>query len=228
MKIRLASGSPRRYELLRQMDWKVQVCPADFDEVKTIAQAAVRTSSAELAELFGAPPGVQVSADPVPDCVREQEGADLVCVYNAWGKGLAAARQQGDEAPVVAADTVVVLDGEILGKPADAADAVRMLEKLSGRDHEVKTGVAVFYKDRFQTAVVTTKVRFRRLTAEEISWYVGTGEPLDKAGGYGIQGKGAIFVESIEGAYDNVVGLPRTCLYRMFSEMGVMLVDLEN
>ena len=114
---------------------------------------------------------------------------------------------------MIAADTVVVLDGQILGKPTDAADAVRMLTKLSGRTHKVLTGVAVSFQGRQLAEVCGTEVIFRTLTAAEIADYVATGEPLDKAGAYGIQGRGAVFVEKINGCYNNVVGLPLTRLH---------------
>jgi septum formation protein len=93
-----------------------------------------------------------------------------------------------------------------------------MLRELSGRVHEVKTGTAVLYQDKTVLKVVTTKVFFRRLTEKEIDWYVQTGEPLDKAGAYGIQGKGAVLVERIEGSYDNVVGLPLTAVYETLKD----------
>lgn len=115
----------------------------------------------------------------------------------------------------MAADTVVTLDGDILGKPRDANDARAMLCLLSGREHEVKTGLAVFHAGRVQLHVETTRVHFRKLTETEIDRYVETGEPMDKAGAYGIQGRGAILVSHIEGSYDNVVGLPLTALYEM-------------
>jgi nucleoside triphosphate pyrophosphatase len=113
---------------------------------------------------------------------------------------------------VLAADTAVVLTGEILGKPRDAADARRMLEALSGTRHEVLTAVCVRRNDGARAveleAVVATAVRFARLGPPELDWYVGTGEPLDKAGAYAIQGAGGAFVEAVEGSVSNVVGLP--------------------
>ena len=114
------------------------------------------------------------------------------------------------DAWVIGADTVVVIDGRILGKPADEADARAMLQILSGRAHEVHTGFCVARRakgDEF-TRSVCTRVRFRDLSESEIDWYVGTKEPFDKAGAYGIQGQGAFLVKGIEGSYTNVVGLP--------------------
>ena len=110
---------------------------------------------------------------------------------------------------VVSADTIVVLDGELLGKPTDDAHAAAMLRQLSGRTHEVMTGVAVHTEGRRTSLVERTVVHFADLSDAEIAWYVGTGEPADKAGAYGMQGRGGVFVTSIEGSYDNVIGLPR-------------------
>jgi len=109
---------------------------------------------------------------------------------------------------VVSADTVVVLDGKIMGKPKDEKDAERMLESLSGRAHEVYTGVCVMTDAKTVTKACCTKVRFRKLSDVEISRYIATKEPLDKAGAYGISGLGALFVEGIEGDFWNVVGFP--------------------
>ncbi|HYB94266.1 MAG TPA: Maf family protein [Vicinamibacterales bacterium] len=111
-------------------------------------------------------------------------------------------------ARVLGADTTVTIDGEILGKPADSADARRMLRLLSGRAHDVHTGVAVVTATRVQSAVDTTRVWFSTLTDEDISWYVATGEPVDRAGAYAIQGFASRFIPRIEGSYSNVVGLP--------------------
>jgi septum formation protein len=110
--------------------------------------------------------------------------------------------------PVLAADTVVEVDGDILGKPVDADDARRMLQRLSGRTHLVHTGVAVRSGEQIEVEVVTTSVRFAPLTPEAIEWYLDTGEPFDKAGAYAIQGAGGAFVEGVEGSVSNVVGLP--------------------
>jgi len=127
------------------------------------------------------------------------------------------------EGIVIGADTVVVYGGKILGKPRDEADAEKMLRKLSGRKHEVMTGLAIVDVDQNEEAVecVKTKVKFRKLSSGEIKEYVATGEPLDKAGAYGVQGKGAALVESIEGCYYNVVGLPLAKLVEMLKSLGV-------
>lgn len=110
---------------------------------------------------------------------------------------------------VLGADTVVVLDGKVLGKPKDAADAGRMLRSLSGRTHHVLTGVAVISPGHMQSGVVSTAVAFRRLSDAEIDDYIQGGEPMDKAGAYAIQGRGRQFVAAIEGSFSNVVGLPK-------------------
>ena len=111
-------------------------------------------------------------------------------------------------ASVLGADTTVTIDGEILGKPVDAADATRMLRALSGRVHLVHTGVALVSARGIQSAVDTTRVWFDAMTDEDISWYVATGEPVDRAGAYAIQGFASRFIPRIEGSYSNVVGLP--------------------
>ena len=145
------------------------------------------------------------------------ELAHEVALANAKGKCDAVYAEAGDELPVVAADTIVVIDNVILGKPQDEAEAQAMLTRLSGRTHQVMTGVAVRYKGQQLAKVCTTDVSFRELTAADIA----TKEPLDKAGAYGIQGRGAVLVEKINGCYNNVVGLPLTMLHEMFRQLGV-------
>lgn len=147
--------------------------------------------------------------------------AQEVALHNATGKCAAVAAKMGDELPVIAADTIVVIDNVILGKPQDAAAAKAMLQRLSGRTHQVMTGVAVCYKGQKMSEVCVTDVSFRQLTAEEIDAYIATGEPMDKAGAYGIQGRGAVLVEKINGCYNNVVGLPLSLLYLMMQRLGV-------
>ena len=124
-------------------------------------------------------------------------------------------------AAVVGADTIVVLDGAILGKPRDAGDAAAMLRQLAGRDHLVHTAMAVAYEGRLVSAVETTRVRMRPLDEATIAAYVATGEPLDKAGGYGIQGYGAVIVERIDGDYFTVMGLGLGRLTVLLAEVGL-------
>ena len=123
---------------------------------------------------------------------------------------------------VLGADTVVALDGEILGKPKHEKDAIRMLQELSDRKHSVFTGMALVRGKKAYTKVVETKVWFRKLKDSEIKRYVSSGEPLDKAGAYGIQGKAAVFVEKINGSYTNVVGLPLSQVYTMLQKAKII------
>lgn len=130
------------------------------------------------------------------------------------------------EAPslIIAADTMVYLNEKLLGKPRDEADAYRMLKGLSGQKHTVYTGVFVKMGDEIKCASEATDVFFRNLTDREIRAYIATGEPMDKAGAYGAQGLGAIFIRKISGDYFNVVGLPLCRLSEMLSEVGVKLL----
>ena len=225
MKIILASGSPRRLQLIRQMGWNVEVRLLPFAEAETLNEAEEKIDSLRKQFLFSGEKA-HTHNNPVltetdVTLLLHYRDADVVCAYNALGKGRAAAKETGTGFPVVAADTIVVLGEQILGKPADRTDAKNMLTILSGKAHTVKTATAVLYKEKALLQVVATNVHFRRLTEEEIDWYVETGEPLDKAGAYGIQGKGAVLVERIEGSYDNVVGLPLTAVYEMLRRAGV-------
>ena len=169
----------------------------------------------------------QIGIEPVvcPADFAEGDGAaadaDKVVLANALGKCRAVAQLKGDDLPVIGADTVVVIDNAILGKPKHAEAAVAMLKSLSGRSHEVLTGIAVKYQGQERAEVVRTKVFFRALTEAEIEAYAATGEPLDKAGAYGIQGRGAVLVEKIEGCYNNVVGLPLARLNEILADLGV-------
>ena len=138
-------------------------------------------------------------------------------------KAEAGAREFPD-AVIIAADTIVVIDGQILGKPSGHEDAVRMLHLLSGREHEVITGLAVSYGGNVNIADVHTTVKFRKLSEREISAYADTAEPYDKAGGYAVQGTGALMIEGINGDYYNVVGLPLCTLGRLLADTGVNLL----
>lgn len=136
-------------------------------------------------------------------------------------KARAAADKTGPDGLIIAADTVVALDGAVLGKPRDGADAFAMLSALSGREHRVYTGVTVLGGGRAATEHEETAVCFRELAPVEIWGYIATGEPMDKAGAYGIQGVGALLVRGIRGDYCNVVGLPVFRLGRMLARFGV-------
>lgn len=124
---------------------------------------------------------------------------------------------------VIAADTIVTIDGELLGKPRDDAHASQMLRRLSGRSHRVMTGIAVRTPDGIDTAVEVTTVHFADLDDRDIDWYVQTGEPADKAGAYAMQGRGGAFVTAIDGSHDNVIGLPRHRLRLLLRRSGVEL-----
>ncbi len=136
-------------------------------------------------------------------------------------KARAAQAQTGPGPILIAADTVVALDGVVLGKPGDGREAEQMLRALSGRRHQVYTGLTVLHGEQSYTEHEVTEVTFRPMTAEEIAAYVRTGEPMDKAGAYGIQGYGALFVERINGDYYNVMGLPVCRLGRILGRLGV-------
>lgn len=142
----------------------------------------------------------------------------------ALEKALAVARKH-PRAWVVAGDTTVVIDGSLLGKPRNAAEARRMLRKLGGRTHRVLSGVALVRGDcdSEKAAVSSTRVTFRALSDDEIRWYVRTGEPLDKAGAYGVQEKGGVLVARIEGSYSNVVGFPLEKFYELWKAAGLQL-----
>lgn len=190
-KIVLASGSPRRQELLRNIGI------TDFD---------IRVPHTE--ETF-------------PEGLSPQQ----VVSYISREKAEAAAALCTPEEIVITADTMVFLDDQRLGKPADQADALRMLTALQGRRHTVCTGVTVRQGSRSLTECETTEVYFRPASREELLAYIATGEPMDKAGAYGIQAKGALLVEKIHGDYFNVMGLPVLRLSRMLGQFGVRFFD---
>jgi septum formation protein len=127
------------------------------------------------------------------------------------------------ELPVLAADTLVLCEGEVLGKPGTPEEAVRMLRRLSGRSHEVVTGVCVAYRGTARSGVETTEVTFAPMDEDDIAWYVATGEPLDKAGAYHVDGRGALFVSAVSGSPSNVAGLPVRLVLRLAREAGLRL-----
>ena len=140
----------------------------------------------------------------------------------AGEKAQAAAAVRGAGSTIIGADTVVVIDAEILGKPRDEDDARRMLRQLSGQWHQVLTGIALIHgaPAEIRVAHETTEVKFAAMREDEIDWYVSSGEPLDKAGAYAIQGLGSRFIEGIRGDYFNIVGLPVRLLYQLVTESG--------
>jgi septum formation protein len=188
-RIILASGSPRRSELLTQIGLTFIVMPTDIDETERPAE------------------------DPV-SYVRRL----------AIEKALAA--QVGADDLVLAADTTVDVDGSILAKPEDDNDARRMLGLLSGRTHQVHTGVAVRYLDRVVSEVSTTNVSVVALDPNWIDWYVSTGEPHGKAGAYAIQGAASVLIDRVEGSVTNVIGLPLALVGQLLTDVGVSLLRL--
>ena len=183
-KVVLASGSPRRREIMTAVGWPFEVRTPDVDE------------------------SVRPGEDPV-DYVQRLAQSKALAVTEQIETGL-----------VLAADTTVVIDREILGKPEDDEDAKRMLRLLSGKWHEVLTGVSlVRVNGPTVTSFERTSVRFAAMTEQEIDWYVSLGEPLGKAGAYGIQGPAALFIEEIEGDYLNIVGLPIRLVYELWQQL---------
>jgi len=175
----LASASPRRRELLAQVGYRFAVRPAHIPEDPLAGE------------------------DPIAYVTRlAREKAEAVF------RDLAPAGPEPEKNVVLGADTTVTLDNAILGKPEDAADAARILRLLSGRTHRVITGVAVVTAEGIEVAAEATAVRFLTLSDREITAYIATGEPMDKAGAYGIQGHAARWIPRIEGCYFNVMGLP--------------------
>jgi septum formation protein len=162
----------------------------------------------------------EISAADVDETPMPQEEPTSYALRVARDKAQAVARKGWDAgATILAADTVVVIDGEILGKPRDTEDARRMLRLLSGRVHDVHTGVVVRRGTDQQSTIATTRVWFHSLDELEISWYVESGEPDGKAGAYAIQGLAARFIERIDGSWSNVVGLPVAAVYRLLLEL---------
>ena len=153
--------------------------------------------------------------ESLPDSVSPERGVELLAIK----KGAAVVAEVGEDTLVVSSDTLVELDGIPLGKPSDAADAHRMLRSLSGRRHNVHTGVAVHYHGKCASGVDTTRVLFKEMSDGDIDGYIATGEPMDKAGAYGIQGIGGRFVEKYDGNYDTVVGLSVSLLRELIKSV---------
>ena len=193
MRLVLASASERRRELLRRLDIDFEILVSEFDEESILFSG---------------------------DC------SDYVKVLSE-GKVMEVSNKLEGEEPaiIIGSDTIVSIDGDILGKPKSKEDAFLMLKKLSGKSHEVYSGITLYDTEKkikisdFQC----TKVLFSEITDEIINWYIETGEPMDKAGAYGIQGYAGAFVKEIQGCYYNIVGLPLNKLSFMLREMGVNL-----
>lgn len=181
----LASSSPRRRELLKQIGIHFEPLLLRKDPSR----------EADVDE--------QAAGDEPP-----QEYALRIALGKAQMGWTCVLQRKLPQLPVLAADTVVSIDGNIIGKPRSRGEAVAMLQQLSGREHKVYTAVAAAFGDEIASRLSVTTVRFRELDGEEIRYYVSSSEPLDKAGAYAIQGRAAVFVERIEGSYSGVVGLP--------------------
>ena len=202
-KIILASASPRRRELLAQIDVEFEVRVSDKEEIYHSCKPEEIVKELALMK-------------------AENVAADLAEETRAAGEGNGELRN----VVVIGADTVVVLDGQILGKPKDEEDAADMLSRLQGRAHEVYTGTAILdYDEEGRPSVVNqavrTEVHVHAMEEAEIRRYIATGEPMDKAGAYGIQGRFAAFIDRIEGDYYNVVGLPVSSMYQELKKAGI-------
>ncbi|MCK3838231.1 MULTISPECIES: Maf family protein [Pseudomonas] len=184
----LASGSPRRRELLTQIGVPFTVVSAAIDETPLTHEPAVAY---------------------VERLARGKAAAGFVALGQTSG------------ACVLGADTAVIIDGQILGKPVDQADALAMLMALSGREHEVLTAIALTDGQRCETRYVSSLVRFRQVSVEEATTYWHSGEPQDKAGGYAIQGLGSVFVAGLNGSYSAVVGLPVCETAQLLVQFGI-------
>ncbi len=176
----------------------------------------------ELAELMGLSPLKILPAKGEEVADPRLTGGDLAKAL-ALHKAREVARSCGEDDLVIGADTIVCLDDVVFGKPHDGQDAARMLRALSGRAHTVFTGVAALRGEQVCTLAEATTVHFRALTDAEIAGYIATGEPMDKAGAYGIQGKGSLLVSGIEGDFFNVMGFPVCALGEMLKAFGVEL-----
>ena len=199
--IYLASKSPRRQELLRQLG-------VEFEEL------LLREAPGRRRDLVEQPRKDEIAVDYVKRIARAKAAV-------GWHRML---RRELPARPVLGADTEVVLDGAIFGKPTDAADAVRMLTLLSGRSHRVVTAVAISWEAKIVRAVSTSEVTLRKLSHDEIERYVATGEPFDKCGAYAVQGRAAAFISRIEGSYSGVMGLPLFETASLLSGAGLVLL----
>ena len=179
----------------------------------------------ELLERMGLAGFRVVSPDVDEHMEEDLPPAQLVCRLSQR-KARAVREQVGDEGLIIAADTVVTLDGAVLGKPADELAAFKMLSTISGVRHQVYTGLTVLRGGEEHTEYEVTDVSFRELTQGEIEDYIRTGEPMDKAGAYGIQGYGALFISGIQGDYYNVMGLPVCRLGQLLETLGVHCMHL--
>lgn len=195
--IYLASTSPRRKALLEQLGIPFQLF--------------------QLRESAGRQRDVDETPLPGEEPTAYAQRIATAKVAAAWTRMV---KRKWPVYPVLAADTAVALDGAIFGKPSGLEEAIRVLQTLSGKTHEVYTAVAVSWQDRIETAISASRVTFRNLVGEEIARYIATGEPYDKAGGYAIQGKAASFIARLDGSYTGVMGLPLYETAQLLSAIG--------
>lgn len=186
-------------------------------EAPVLILASASPRRARILRELGVPFRTVVSGQP--EAVEDGEDGPTTVERLARAKALAVA--EGQALPVLGADTAVLCDDEILGKPTSEADAMAMLRRLSLRAHEVVTGVCLVHGSVVRSGIECTRVIFGQMSDDDVEWYVGTGEPLDKAGAYNIAGRGALFIESVEGSPSNVAGLPVSLLRRLAAEAGV-------
>ena len=199
MRLVLASSSPRRAELLRAAGFTFETCAVDIDEAARAGETA---------------------ASYVRRLAAEKSARASAVVHGAPKKIVQETASLG-EIVVLGADTVVVVDGAIVAKPRDTSEAAAMLSRLSGRRHEVMTGVSLRVRAFEIGRVETSVVYFAALSPGEVAWYAASGEGLDKAGAYAIQGLASRFIPRIEGSYSNVVGLPLHCVHELLNELSV-------
>lgn len=196
--------------------------PSGPDRLPSLVLASASPRRAELLQRLGAV--LTVRPADLDETASAGESPHQLVLRLAAAKAAAVADAARDDEIVLAADTEVVLDGRSLGKPRDRADAVAMLTSLSGRTHEVVTGVTVRRGAAHHHHLVTTAVTVRHLTAAEVAWYVATDEPLGKAGGYALQGSGAVLIERIAGSETNVIGLPLAETVALLRVLGLDLL----
>ena len=187
----LASGSPRRYEILRNLGYQVVRVPAQIDETS-------------------------YSTENANEYVQRMAQMKNEAAIDTWLQN----HPQQPEFPLISADTTVSLNNLILGKPTSADDAAHMLKLLSGQQHQVLTAVCVYWQHQTYHALQTSTVSFAPLTPQQIAAYIATGEPLDKAGAYGIQGFGGVFIDHISGSFTGIMGLPVYETSQLLSQCG--------
>lgn len=179
----------------------------------------------ELLTLLGVP--FEIRVPDIPEIQHTGESPEAFCARISEEKAHQISRHHPGSV-VIGADTVVVIHGKILGKPRDKDQAREFLHMLQDNIHDVLTGYTVMYQGKTTTRVIRTSVHFKAMTDEEIAWYIDTGEPMDKAGAYAIQGVGSFFIDQIHGSYTNVIGLPVSDLYEDLKGLGLNAVRMKG